>query len=384
MSRSALVLTEYGKPLTLESSTPPPPPQGTATIQVLATTVRPYLQTVFATGKGGLPFPLPLRPGGTAVGRITAVGPDAVSLRAGQLVLVDAHLRARDDPDATQVLLGMSDFHAGPAHATLFKQWEGTWATAATFPLENLIPLDEAVLCTRLGYTPADLEQIGRLAVAQGGLRTADVRPGDAIVVAPATGHHSGAVVELAAQIGCRRVVGLVRAGSKGKLAPLTKLYPDRVVEVALTGDAGVDNAAVARALALTDGAEAKADAFVDLSPPEATPNPHMLTVGLAALRHGGTAALMGIMGPVPIDYMSLVMRGITITGRFMYTRRHFLDLINLIEAGIVRLGARAGHSNVDKDDEGNPLTLDQWEAALAKADKATAWGEQVVMTPVV
>jgi hypothetical protein len=43
--------------------------------------------------------PKPLVGGAGAVGRITALGPDALSLEIGQLVYADCAMRARDEPD---------------------------------------------------------------------------------------------------------------------------------------------------------------------------------------------------------------------------------------------------------------------------------------------
>ena len=70
-------------------------------------------------------------------------------------------------------------------------------------PLENCIPLDETRLLSSpeqggLGYKTDDLGYLGFPLVAYGGLRDIDLKPGETIVVAPATGQFGGAAVQMA------------------------------------------------------------------------------------------------------------------------------------------------------------------------------------------
>ncbi|KAK4127411.1 hypothetical protein N657DRAFT_566061 [Parathielavia appendiculata] len=366
---TSLVLEAFNQPLSLKS-TPinTPTPAGAALVRILCATIRPHNRAGFR-GKQVLPFPVPYTPGNSAVARVLDVGADAVSLKPGQLVWVDGFVVARDDPVGTQMLLGLSDL-AAEKPRKLFKAWPGVWADVAQVPLENCVPLDEAVLCDQKGYSFGDLEYIERLAVANAGIRAAHLRPGQTVVVCPATGHFSGAVAELAAQLGCR-VIALTR--SAAKLEPLTRRHP-RILPVELTGDVARDAAAIRALCPRHTGA---ADALIDISPRAASANPTHLHAGLASLRNYGQAVFLGALGDVAIPYISLMLRNINIKGQWMYSRDQLADVIRLIESGVVRLGKEAGHEVVQGGFE-----LADWEKAVEIAEEATSWGQQTLFLP--
>lgn len=369
---TALVLPDLGQPLHLEKTEiPSSAPQGSAIVKILATTIRPHNRAGFKQ-KSFLTFPLPFHPGNSAVGRVLSAGPDAVSLKPGQLVWVNGFVSSRDDPVGTSILLGLFD-GGEPKPQGLFAAWRGLWRDVAVAPLENCLPLDEDVLVGRMGYTPADLEYIERLAVAHGGIGAAALRPGETVVVAPATGHYSGATAELAAQMGCH-VVALTR--SAAKLAPLAAKHPDRIHPVEVTGDVAADTEAVRAALPRS--AVAGADAYIDVSPFEAGPNPPHFAVGINALRSHGRAVCLGALPAVQLNYLSLMIRNITLRGQWMYTRQEAMHLIKMIESGLVRLGLDAGHELVG----GGGFALEDWGKAVEEAEKATGWGRQVLFTP--
>ena len=301
--------------------------------------------------------------------RILAVGSDAVTLEPGKLVWVNGFIAAWDDPEGTQMLLGLTNGGGGKM-GTLFDAWAGVWTDVASLPLENCVSRNEELLCTKLGYSFVDLEYIERLAVANWGCRAADIRPGETVVVSPSTGHYSGAVAELAAQVGCR-VIALSR--SVTKLQPLTSRHP-RITALELKGDANTDSSAICALLpAVSNGA----DALIDVSPPQATASPSHLNAGLNALRPGGRAVLPGTMGDVSINYASLMMRNINIKGQWMYPRAWLMDLIQAIEAGVVRLGRDAGHEVVD-----GGFAFEDWEKATCVAEEAAQWGRQTLFLP--
>lgn len=370
---TSLILPAIGQPLRLEKTdTPQTVPPGSAVVKVLATTVRPHNRQGFA-GQGFLSFPLPFAPGNSAVARVLAVGPDAARLRPGKLVWVNGFVTSRDDPRDAQFLLGLHDNGGDAAIAPLFDTWKGLWRDAAVVPLENCLPLDEDVLVGARGYSFTDLEYIERLAVAQGGVSAAGMRPGETVVVAPATGHYSGATAELAAQMGCH-VIALTR--SAAKLGPLAARHPDRIRPVELTGNVDADIALVRAAL--PPSSASGADAFIDVSPPDAGASPPHFTVALAALRPYGRAVLLGALPVVSVPYMSLMFRSISIRGQWMYERQEAAHLIKMIESGLVRLGPEAGHQLIG----GRGFALEEWEAAVEAAEKATGWGQQVLFTP--
>ena len=367
---TTLVHEATGQPLAIKKTpTPTTTPPGSALVRVLSTTIRPHNRAGF-NGEKILQFPTPYTPGNSAIARVMDVGKDAVSLRPGQLVWVNGFLASRDDPENTKILLGLTDFGQEKA-GSLFQAWPGLWTDVASMPLENCIPLDEERLCTRLGYSFGDLEYIERLAVAHGGVRGAELRPGETVVVCPATGHYSGAVAELAAQMGCN-VIALTR--SSAKLQGLKALYPERVTPLELTDDIGADTAAVR---ALCPPSIGGADAVIDTSPPAATASSSHLTVGINSLRSGGRAVFLGAMGDVTVNYASFMVRGIMLKGQWMYTRGELLDLLKMIEAGVVKLGSGAGHELVR-----DGFRLEDWDEAIKVAEEAASWGQQVLFLP--
>ncbi|KAL4731629.1 putative secondary metabolism biosynthetic enzyme [Fusarium chlamydosporum] len=363
---TSLVLNSFNGQLDLEKTPIPiPTPPGSVIVRVLSTPVRPHQRAGFH-GKSPLSFTPPYNPGDGGVGRIVSVGPDAVALKPGQLVYMNNFVSARDDPN-TRVLLGIHDGGGPERDIKLFDFWQGFWRDVAIVPAENVLPLNEKVLLGEMGYSFGDLNYIQRLSVAYGGIRAANLQAGETIIVAPATGHFSGAVVELAAQIGCK-VIALSRSVSK--LEPLTSRFP-RVTALEVSGDEKKDAEAI-RNLA-PDGV----DAYIDVSPPAATSSPQHFNVSINSLRSFGRVVFLGMMFDVKLNYASLMVRNITIKAQFMYTREELVSLIKMIEAGVLKLGKEAGHQIVERG-----FCLDEWEKAVTIAETAMAWGQQVLLYP--
>lgn len=109
----ALVLSSTQKDIDAEVRNIPVPSAtpGSAVVKVILASVLPYAREVY-DGTRQYPMPLPYVMGSSAIARIVAVGPDAVKLAPGQLVLVDSYVRSRDDPDVS-FLAGL---HEGEQH----------------------------------------------------------------------------------------------------------------------------------------------------------------------------------------------------------------------------------------------------------------------------
>ncbi|KAI9167636.1 Alcohol dehydrogenase-like protein [Paramyrothecium foliicola] len=362
---TSLVLPALKEALGLVKSPVEAPGNGTVLVRILCTTIRTHNRAGF-NGQSPLSITTPYTPGFSAIARVIAAGPDAAVLRPGQLVYVDVLVRARDDPDATQILLGG---HQGFTEGTrkLFQAWKGLWSDVAAVQMETCIPLDEEYM-TRAGYSFGDLMHIERLAVANAGVHAADLRPGETVIVCPATGQYSGATAELVAQLGCN-VIALSRSASK--LDRLASIHP-RITVVETTGDVAVDTAAI---LAACPPGSKGADALVDVTPGTATGTAGHLTSALNALRPEARVAMIGSLGDITLNYVSLMMRNINVRFRFMYSRGELVSLIRQIEAGVVKLGKEAGHQV-----EG--YKLEDWEAAILAAEEAAGWGQQVVFEP--
>ncbi|KAG5660019.1 hypothetical protein KAF25_003541 [Fusarium avenaceum] len=362
---TSLVLHAFNEPLHLDKTPiPNPTPTGSVIVRVYSTPVRPHQRQGFA-GNTPLSFTPPYNPGDGGVGRVISVGPDSVALQPGQLVYLNNFITARDDPN-TRVLLGIHDGGQQP-DIKLFNLWQGFWRDIAIVPMENVVPLNEKILVKEMGYSYGDLSYIQRLSVAYGGVISANLQAGQTVIVAPATGHFSGAVVEIAAQIGCR-VLAISRSASK--LKPLTDRYP-RVTAVELSGDEEKDTKTI-RELA-PEGI----DAYIDISPPSATGSAHHFNVSLASVSPHGRVVFLGMMFEVKVNYASLMARNLTINARFMYTRQELASLVKMVEAGVLKLGKDAGHEVVD-----GGFSMEDWEKAVTAAETAVNWGQQVLLFP--
>lgn len=78
----ALVLKSISDPLTLETGPVPSPTIASAVVKILAVSVISYAREVF-NGTRAYPFPKPVIPGSSAVGRIAVVPADATKLKQG-------------------------------------------------------------------------------------------------------------------------------------------------------------------------------------------------------------------------------------------------------------------------------------------------------------
>jgi D-arabinose 1-dehydrogenase-like Zn-dependent alcohol dehydrogenase len=371
----AVIVTAQTDPLSIsvEERPIPTPVPGSVVVQLLAVAI-PDFQRQVLTGTRGYPLQLPLTPGGNGIGRVTAIGSDATSLSEGQLVFIDIYVRARDNPD-TGFLLG---FHAG-ADAAAFKLSGGVWrygtsAQYANLPIENVHVLDEKKLCGEMGYSIEDLLTIQSACIPYGAFNEADVKAGDTVIVAPATGTFGGAAVLTALAMGAN-VIACGR--SQERLDDLVKAMgsPAELKTAALTGDAEKDTAALL-AIAGAPGA----DVYIDFSPPEAGEGgktPSYMLAAIGALRSHGTALLMGgIFGMVSIPYGLIMFKSLAIRGRFMYERAQLQKLIKLAENGRLKLGKKVGKKVL------GPYGIDDIVEAMEVAEKNPGYSNIVVLKP--
>ncbi|KAI3326758.1 GroES-like protein [Xylariaceae sp. AK1471] len=126
------------------------------------------------------------------------LGSDSVSIREGQLVLVDPFTIATDDSNV-EIL-----------HA---------------------IPLDEEVLVRKHSYEIEELTMIQRLSVAYGAISHVDIEAGETAIVSPATGQFGSAAVEIASAVDAR-VIALGR--NQETLAKLKATIPHAYIDFSL------------------------------------------------------------------------------------------------------------------------------------------------------
>lgn len=367
----ALVLTSTREPLDMAVTTRPTPrpTPGSVVVRVLAAAVLSYAREVY-NGTRNYPFPTPLVPGHSAIGRVAAIGPDTALLQPGQLVFIDSFIRARDD-DSARFLSGLSEGFSDGSRKLMHGEWrDSTYAEYAKMPLESCYPLDEKRLLGSpeeggLGYNIEDLAAIGVFLVAFGGLRDVDLKVGEKVVIGPATGTFGGSAVLVALAMGAREVVAMGR--NQDALARL-KTFSPRVRTVPITGDVQAETKA------LREGGPA--EVFFDISPPGTAGSSHF-KAGLLSLGHGGRASLMGGQWEdVPFPGRAVTTLNLQMRGKWMYEKEDVKAFIRLVESGLFTFGPAAGIKVVDK------FSLEQFEAAFDTAAANNGLGLQTLIIP--
>lgn len=282
------------------------------------------------------PFPTPLTPGYSAIGRIAEVGPDATKLKSGDLVFIDCTTRSRDEPGDI-ILAGVaSGFSAGSQKLMndVWRDW--TWAEYCRAPLENLTLLDEHRLTSKdcHGYSISSLTYAATLLVPYGGLRDINLQAGETVIVSPATGPFGGAAVHVALAMGAK-VIAMGRNTSILQHLQQTCSHPNRVEIVPITSDMIADFKALKQA---NNGQDA--DAFFDIGPPEAAQSTHLRSA-IMALRQGGRVSLMGGYGEdMPLPHRVIMRKNLMLKGKWMYEPSDRRDLFKMIEHGVLDLSS--------------------------------------------
>ncbi|TFB02891.1 hypothetical protein CCMA1212_005013 [Trichoderma ghanense] len=364
----ALVLHSIDTPLKVESRPLPQATPGNVVVRVLAANVLSYGREIL-DGTRPYPYPKPYVPGGSAVGRIAAVGSDCSTFSPGQLVLVDIVARARDDTSASY-LMGIHHGFSKTTEKLAADEWrDGTYAEYAKVPLENVYALDEERLLGDsaqggLGYTVEDLPYMFRLLVPFGGFRDVDLKVGETILIAPATGPFGSAAVSLALAMGAK----VVAMGRNGEVLEKLASTSDRVKPVQITGDVQADAAAIKK--------HGPIDVFFDISPPAASSSTHIMS-GILALGRSGRVSLMGgIAGEISIPYAAVLFNDLKLHGKFMYERQDVRQLVRMVEAGVLGLGGRIGARC-----EG-VFGLEGWDEAFDAARGNAGPGQYVLVRP--
>ena len=362
-THKALYVKSFDSPPTVQDMEVPKAGPGSCVVQILTSQVVAYARKLY---DGDLyPLELPLVAGNSAIGRITSVGPDAARLAPGQLVLVDASIYARDDP-TEKILSGM---HAGMSDGSR-KLMKGEWRNSSyaemmKAPLESVFPLNEDILLGKLGYKVEELTYILRQLIPMGGLYDMNIKAGDRVIVAPASGAFSGAGVEVACALGANVIAA---ARNVDKLKEMQKQIGERVQTVMLTGNVEED------AKALQQYGEV--DAYLDLSPPAAGKSTHFLACCLALKEKGKACFMGGVSENLSLPYGLIMFKCLELRGRYLYSREAIERTIRLVEGGFLKLGKAGGLSVV------GPFGLNQWDEAFTQAEKQTGWGVQVVIKP--
>ncbi|RDW56933.1 hypothetical protein BP5796_13000 [Coleophoma crateriformis] len=364
----ALVQRVYAEPLQVEVIPTPQPTAGSAVVKVLFTNVISYMGDIY-NGTRKYSYPTPLVAGCSAIGRIAAVGADATLLKPGQLVLIDSVIRGRDDPTAI-ILSGIVDGVSEGSRKLMQGEWrDSTYAEYVKAPLENCFPLDESRLCGSpadggLGYDVERLMYLAALMVPFGGLRDIGLEAGETVIIAPATGHFGGAAVFTALAMGAR----VIAMGRNAEVLGRFKALSPRVETVRLSGNEDEEVAALQKF--------GPADAFFDISPPQASDSTHIKSA-FRSLRHAGRVSFMGgLLGDVKIPYAPIMLKDIKIHGKWMYSREDAGLLVKMVEIGLLSLEERNGITVL------GTYPLDEWKAAFDLAAKNPTVGQIVLLRP--
>ncbi|KAF9140440.1 hypothetical protein BG015_001663 [Linnemannia schmuckeri] len=301
---------------------------GDAVVKILVTRVVSYAKDVL---NGTRPYPnlLPMVPGYGGIGIIQSVAPGAIHIKAGQMVFIDPTVRSRDHPVTPDAMLqGLIAFGRSKE---LQKVWNnGSWAEEILVPLENLTVIPESV---QAKFNPAELTSVGNYAVPPGGLYP-NLRPGQTVVITGSTGMFGSSAVAVALALGARRVIASGR--NRKQLDEFVILYGPRVVPVVTTGDIATDTQAFLTAA----GEGFDIDVSFDILPSRATFG--IVHSSILALRDGGTAVLMGgLSSSTEFPYSTVMKKGLTIKGQFMYDRAGPTTIIGLADAGLLDLHHR-------------------------------------------
>ena len=365
----ALVIKSRDQPLAVEVRPLPELRSGSAIVRNVNVQLVSYCREVW-TGKRPYPFPTPMVPGGNSVARVAAVGPDATTLKPGQLVYIHNFISGRDNPDELCLFGFTSGFTEG-SNSMVEKEWrDATLAEYTRVPLENCIPLDEARLLGSpqkggLGYTADDLGGLQLCLVAYGGLVDIDLKAGETVIIAPATGQFGGSAVQVALAMGAGTVIAMGR--NEEALKRVETLDPARVRTLKMTGDWEAELEALKRFGTI--------DAYFDISPPMAQGSTHYKSC-ISSLRRHGRASLMGGLGDITIPVRAVVFGSLQLKGKWMYNRTDIPGFMRLVHSGLLKLGSNGGNEVTGK------FGLEQWDAAFDMAAEKARVGQMTLITP--
>jgi NADPH:quinone reductase-like Zn-dependent oxidoreductase len=271
-----LLVTSASTPAQVTSIPTPALTPSTVLIRPIITNLVSYISTIFGSSNSrGYSYPVPLVPGAACIGRILSAASDLPSLKPGQLVFVDPVVRARDG-SGVKILHALNGADTETGRAMMEGEWrDGSFGEIVRVPAENVHPLDEERLLSRsrgLGYAMADLGYLASLLVAYGGLRDVDVRPGELVLVAPATGSFGGAAVHVALALGADVIAMGRNEEILNELEVVAKRsYPaGRLKVVKMTGGLESDMAAISAAARELGSRRGTVDVYFDISPPNA------------------------------------------------------------------------------------------------------------------
>jgi alcohol dehydrogenase len=350
----AVYLEKPGSPLKVMERADPKLRPGAAVVNILAAPVLSFMRKV-VSGELAYAMATPWIPGANGVGVVEEIAEDVVGLKRGDQVFIDPHIYTHTTTDTYDgILLGLTAL--SPNSTALQQRWrDGTFAQKCLLPAECLTVLPQT------SFEPVRLSWLSFAAIAYGGLLRGELRPGQTLVVSGATGNIGACAVLIGLALGARRVVALGREAAI--LEQLKSIHPGRIETVELRGDLEQDRRAVASVAA---GADLVYDMLGNV--PTFAPT----AAAIYALRHGGTAILMGgVQANLDLPYSHIMLNEISIRGSLMYPRSAPAELMNMVVAGLLPL------SKVQI----RTFPLEQVDAALEHAERGHGLSYSVLTT---
>ena len=302
------------------------PPPGGITVRMNAVPLLSYLgQFVRGELPGYKPATQPFTPGTNGIGTVEAIGDGVYHLLTGDRVAVNPFFVVNEiAANPEQALIGLTQI--SPNSAALMSDWpHGTLREQAVFPASCIVPLHKLD-----NYSASRLATLGKFIVPFGGLRKGDLKAGETLVVHGATGYFGSGAVLLGLAMGASKVVAAGR--NETVLAELANLGTGRVVPVTMSGDIAKDTASLKYA-AGNNGFDMAFDIVGHAESANGT------MAALKSLRRGGRLILMGSMNVnMPIDYNEVMLNDWKIVGQFMYDRKAYPSLLDLVRAKLLDL----------------------------------------------
>ncbi|MCJ1325995.1 hypothetical protein MMC10_002658 [Thelotrema lepadinum] len=350
---------------------------GTVLVKPLYAPITPHAKEIFTNNSPlahDYEFPYPIVLGESCIARVVSVPADTPGLKPGQLVYIEQVLRTRSDPH-TLIPHGASRLSNGiyrPANerALLPGRWRnGSWAELLTVSTKSVHVLDEDILVGQLGYKLEELGTIGSLIVPCCGLLILGLRPGDTVLIAPATGSSGSAAVQVALAMRAKVIAMVEDEGDMAEVANFAE--KGKLCFVKTTGNVQEDVDAVR--------SYGRIDVFFNTFSPNAIESSHAGEVGFRSLRTGGRANLMDCPRKdieLPYTKQSYSYIGRTDTWPFMNTAEHVEDLVRTVERGVFKIGERAGLKVA------GIYKLQEWKKAFDVAAAAGQHGHTVYFVP--
>jgi len=319
----AIELKQAGSPLKIVEKTKPHPRPDGVVIQMKAAPVLSYMQSVIS---GTLPYMVPsgpFTPGSDLIGTVDEIGSEVFDLEPGTLVHARPQIASRGffrQPD--DILIGLTGM--APISKRVQNTWpDGAYAEYTHYPVDCITPLDRIA-----SVEPERLASLMFLAVPYGGFLSAELTPGETVIIGGATGNFGAHAVLVSLAMGASRIIPVGRKASI--LERLKTLAPNRIFPVVLSGDVEKDTASMVAA------ADSPADCYLDITGGGGT---EPVLASIRAIKNNGKAVLMGaLQEPIQIPYVEIMVRGLTIRGNFMYPPHAPAEISRMIEAGVIDL----------------------------------------------